>query len=84
MAAQAIPRRDWLEVEEDLCRTAFMEFLVERWLWEVPLSTGVEESAEGSPSPGGSPRKDRAHRVMAIQALHDFSWFREPDSSASH
>lgn len=84
--ARAIPKREWLEVEEDLCRTAFLEFLVDQCLWELPLSAGSDESA-GSVSlarPSGSSRRDPVHLVIAIQALQDFGWFQEPGSSASH
>ena len=81
--ARAIPKREWLEVEEDLCRTAFLEFLVDQCLWELPLSAGSHESA-GLDRPSGSGRRDSVHRVMAIQALQDFRWFQEPGSSASH
>ena len=39
--ARAIPKREWLEVEEDLCRTAMLEYLMEQqWLWERPLPGG--------------------------------------------
>lgn len=81
--AQAIPKREWLEVEEDLCRTAFLEFLVDRCLWELPLSAGSDESV-GLDRPSGSSRRDPVHLVMAIQALQNFGWFQEPGSSASH
>jgi hypothetical protein len=83
--AEAIPKRDWLEVEEDLCRMAYLEFLVEHWLWDRPLS--VPQSTEDLPRvdlevPLGE--RNFANRAMAIQALQDFGWFQEPRSSASH
>ena len=76
--AQAIPKRDWLEVEEDLARTAYLEFLVEHWLWELPpsfaasadRSTGIDE--------------DLPPRQRAIQSLQTFGWFQEPESTVSH
>ncbi len=79
--ARAIPRHEWLEVEEDICRTALIEFFMEHWLWEQPLSGGPVSpwALFSEPSQG-----DMAQRVMAVQALQEFGWFQEPDSSASH
>ena len=79
--AQAIPKREWLQVEEDLCRTAFLEFLMEQLLWEQPLPEGHLAPWARISQPG---QGEVAQRVMAVQALQDFGWFDEPDSSASH
>ena len=79
--ARAIPKREWLAVEEDLCRMAWIEYLMGHWLWEHPLSEGhLSPLAQISePGEGGI-----AQRAMAVQALQDFGWFEESDSSASH
>ena len=76
--AQAIPKRDWLEVEEVLARSAYLEFLVERWLWEVPLSLAA--------STGQADRPDAELPLgqRAIQSLQSFGWFQEPASTVSH
>ena len=79
--ARAIPRSEWLTVEEDLCRTAWIEYLMEHSLWELPLSGGHVSPMARFSEPG---QGDVAQRAMAVQALQDFSWFDEPDSSASH
>ncbi len=44
--AQAVPKRDWLEAEENLARTAYLEFLVEHWLWELPASFAATKQLE--------------------------------------
>ena len=78
--ARAIPRREWLQVEEDLCRSAFLEYLMQNLLWEPLHPEGhLPPSAFSQPGQG-----DIAQRVMAVQALQDFGWFDETDSSDSH
>jgi len=79
--ARAIHKLEWLQVEEDLCRTALLEYLMEHehWLWERPLSGGHESPLVPEPNQG-----DIAQRLMAVHALQDFGWFEESESSASH
>jgi len=79
--ARAIPKREWLEVEEELCRTTLLEYLMEHWLWERPLSGGHVSPLARFSEPG---QGDVAQRLMAVHALQDFDWFEEPESSASH
>lgn len=76
--ARAIHKSEWLQVEEDVCRTALLEYLTEHWLWERPLSG---EAVPPLAEPGQS---DIAQRLMAVHALQDFGWFEEPESSDSH
>ncbi len=79
--ARAIHKLEWLQVEEDLCRTALLEYLMEHWLWERPLSGGYVSPLARFSEPG---QGDIAQRLMAVHALQDFGWFEEPESSASH
>ena len=76
--AQAIPKRDWLEIEEVLVRTVYMEFLVERWLWEPPPSFAVPTEQLDFPD------AEFPSRQRAIQSLQNFCWFQEPPSTVSH
>ena len=76
--AQAIPKRDWLEVEEDLVRTVYLEFLAEQWLWELPPSLAA------SADELDRLEADLPSRQRAIQSLQDFSWFQEKASTLSH
>jgi len=75
--AQAIPKRDWLDVEEDLARSAYLEFLVGQWLWELPPSLAPTELPE-------RPGAELPSRQRAIQSLQNFGWFQEPASTVSH
>jgi len=69
--AQAIPKREWLQVEEDLCRTARLEYLMEHWLWVQPMPGGY-------PSPPDQPAQDQlVQRAMAVHALEEFAWLEE-------
>lgn len=72
--AEAIPKRDWLEAEEDLARSAYLEFLVGEWLWELPPSVSQMDP----------PDAELPARRRAIQSLQDFGWFQEPASTVSH
>ena len=75
--ARAIPKRDWLEAEEDLARTAYLEFLVEHWLWDVPAPFAAPKQPE-------RPGAEFPSRQQALQSLQDFGWFQEPPSTVSH
>lgn len=79
--ARAIPKREWLAVEEDLCHTALLEYLMEHWLWVRPLPGGYPSPLDRAGEPG---LNHIAQRAMAAQALQEFGWLEEPDSSASH
>ncbi len=76
--AQAIPKRDWLEIEEVLARTVYMEFLVERWLWELPPTFAAPTEQLDLPD------AELPSRQRAIQSLQNFGWFQEPASTVSH
>ena len=76
--AQAIPKRDWLEIEEVLARTVYLEFLVERWLWELPPSFAAPR--EQLDFPGA----ELPLRQRAIQSLQNFGWSQEPASTIFH
>jgi hypothetical protein len=69
--AQAIPKREWLQVEEDLCRTALLEYLMEHW--EQPMPGGYASPRAQFVQPG----QNQAQRAMAVQALEEFGWLEE-------
>jgi hypothetical protein len=69
--ARAIPKREWLQVEEDLCRTALLEYLMEHWLWEQPMPGGFGSPQAQLLQPG---QDQLAQRAMAVHALEEFGW----------
>ncbi len=73
--AEAIPRKDWLEAEEIALRTTYMEYLVERWLWQAPFALLQDSSAR---SPG------LRVSTPSPRALQHYGWILEPTSQASH
>ena len=77
--ARAIPKREWLEVEEDLCRTALLEYLMEHWLWEQPMPGGYASPQAQFVQPG---QDELAQRAMAVHALEEFGWLEEASDQA--
>lgn len=71
--AHAIPKREWLETEEMTLRAAYLRFLVERWLWQAPFAVLHGDMTETS-----------GVQVPSAQALQDFGWIMEPESTVSH
>jgi hypothetical protein len=75
--ARAIPKFEWLQVEEDIRRTVLLEYLMEHWLWEQPMPGGHASPLARFAQPG---QDQVAQRAMAVQALQEFGWLEEPDS----
>ena len=65
--ARAIHKLEWLQVEEDLCRTALLEYLMEHehWLWERPLSGGHESPLVPEPNQGHVASRERLASSLA-------------------
>ncbi len=73
--AQAIPKSEWLDAEDNASREAYFDFLVECWLWQHPFSLHASVADD---LPGA------ALSATSHHALLDFGWYQEPRSTASH
>ena len=72
--AEAIPRSEWLEVEESVSCDTYWQYLMNTWLWQAPFAVPprpVELDVPGRGAP-------------SLEALQDNGWVMVPESQISH